>query len=459
MKKPKTKVKLDINYLPWQQDVFFGRTEKYIMIPKGRRPGGTRGAINAIVDWAIDGITPILWVDTVNGNIDKYYDLYLLPVLKQIPSKHWTWSVQKRTLHIFDSVAHFRSADIPENIEGFGYPKIILNEAGIILKNESLYNNTILPMMMDFSNSQLYALGVPKGIHKKDGNEHMFYTLCQRAGDTGGALGDPAKCQDGYYLRRVTAYDNPLLSKEDIDDLSDQMKSNFYIQQEIYGLFVDGAGENPFASAYDPVFHEDENIFYSPHKQLFIKVDFNLNPFAVTFSNIYQDPLGLHFHTFDEAEIGKGSVQAMVELILDRYVNDLHRCALTGDANGKNGQLSQSDQASLFEQLRRGLGLRQNQVIVPGNPFHETSRSDCNYLLHWATKPNSGISVKINPKTCKGLARDLKNVQCDAEGSIIKGKRTDMNQRADFLDTWRYGVNTFLKKFILQHQKRNRARR
>ena len=55
--------------------------------------------------------------------------------------------------------------------------KIFLNEAGIILKNNYLYTNTILPMLMDYPDSQLIAAGVPKGKIKKDGTEHIFYTL------------------------------------------------------------------------------------------------------------------------------------------------------------------------------------------------------------------------------------------------------------------------------------------
>lgn len=453
----KERVAIDIKYLPWQQDVFFDHPDKkYIMVPKGRRPGATKGAINACVDWAIDGVTPVLWVDTVNGNIDKYYELYMLPVINQIPKKYWKWSVQKRTLNIFESVIHFRSADAPESIEGFGYKKIILNEAGIILKNDYLYNNTILPMLMDYSDSQLFALGVPKGIHKKDGNVHQFYTLCQRAGDTEEKTGDSNKSHPAYYLRRVTAFDNPLLSDEDIENLENEISTQTQKDQEIYGLFVDGAGENPFATAYNPEIHESEEVVRNHHKQLFISIDFNLNPFAVTFSHIWQDSLGMHLHTFDEAEIGIGSIPAMIKLINGRYADQLHNCLMTGDSGGNKGDLSQSDQRSWFEQLRRGLNLRSKQVIVPGVPFHETSRSDCNYLLHHTGIPESKIDVKINPKNCPGLVRDLKNVQCDAFGHIVKRNRKDVNQRADQIDTFRYLVNTFLKKFILQHQKLNR---
>ena len=40
-------------------------------------------------------------------------------------------------------VSDFRSVDRPENIEGFGYDKAFLNEAGIILRDEYLWYNAI----------------------------------------------------------------------------------------------------------------------------------------------------------------------------------------------------------------------------------------------------------------------------------------------------------------------------
>lgn len=453
-------IDVDIGFLPWQQDIFFGHDdEKYIIVPKGRRPGATQGGIHAFCQWALNGITPNLWVDTINGNIDRYVERFLLPLLHQIPQEHWNWNSQKKVCKIFNSIIDFRSADAPESIEGFGYKKIMLNEAGIILKNNYLYNNTILPMLLDFEDSQLYAMGVPKGIHKKDGNEHMFYKLAQRAGDTGGEYGDKSKARKGYYLRRVTSYDNPLLSPDDIDELLDEMDTEAQKDQEVFGLFVDNAGENPFAEAFNPDIHESLDVRHYHNKQLFISIDFNLNPFGVTFFHIWKDNTGMHYHTFDEAEIKRGSIPAMIKLIDDRYHPYLHTCKITGDSGGKKGDLSQSDQATYFEQLRRGLGLRHSQIVVPNVPFHETSRSDCNYILHWTEKPNSGWDVRVNPKTAPGVCRDLKNVQCDAYGQIIKRDRKDANQRADLLDCWRYGANTFLKREILGHQKQRGSKK
>jgi hypothetical protein len=217
-------------------------------------------------------------------------------------------------------------------------------------------------------------------------------------------------------------------------------------RQEILGEFVDFSGSNPFAHQYKPEKHESLDALFDPRKQLLIKIDFNLNPFAVTFSHYWRDNIE-HFHTFDEASIDRGSIPAMVDLIKLKYGQQLTNCILTGDAMGKRGDISQRDNATSWEQLRRGLGLSQSQLWLPSNPTHDNSRADVNYVLcHFP-------DYKINPKTCPNLCRDMRNVQCDAFGDILKKDRKDLNQRADFIDTERYGINTFLKKWIDNHMK------
>jgi hypothetical protein len=117
---------------------------------------------------------------------------------------------------------------------------------------------------------------------------------------------------------------------------------------------------------------------------------------------------------------------------------------------GNRGDISQRDNASLYKQLLRGLRMSDTQLRVKSNPTHENSRSDVNYLL--LHHPD----FKINPLPCPQTIRDLKTVQCDAFGEIIKRNRKDVSQRADMIDTVRYKINTFWKKAIDGHQKTGR---
>lgn len=437
---------IELNYTKPQLKIFFDGAAKYNIITKGRRFGATKGAANAFIEWCIEGITPLLWVDTINSNIDRYVERYFIPELQNLKSKDWQWFSQRKLLKIFNSVIDFRSADAPESIEGFGYKKIFLNEAGIILKDDYLYSNSILPMLLDYDDSQLFAMGVPKGKIKRDGNKHKFFELYERAKNG----------EKNYRVLEFTSFDNPLISKKEIHEIADQM-TDAEREQEIYGRFVEHSGENPFAHQFNKDIHESLNAIYQPSKQLIISVDFNLNPFGVIFAHVWRDTNGMHFHTIDEAEIENGSIQKMIQLINERYKNHLHNCILTGDAMGKSRSLMNNDASSYFEQLRRGLNLRESQIQVTANPTHENSRADCNYILFQSKKSNPSIEVLINPRMATGVARDLKNVQCDAYGKILKRNRNILNQRADLLDCWRYVVNATLKKWIIENQKINKG--
>lgn len=206
---------------------------------------------------------------------------------------------------------------------------------------------------------------------------------------------------------------------------------------------------NPFASEYSPLKHESEQAIFKEDIPIRISIDFNLNPFAVTFSHMWRDKDGEHLHVFDEGSISMGSIPKMVDFIKTRYGKYLHRAEITGDAMGDKRDISQRDNASLYLQLIRGLGMRESQLKLVGNPTHENSRADVNYILF------KFPDFKINPKTCPNTCMDMRTVQVDAFGSIMKRNRNDLTQRADHLDTIRYLINTFLKDWINSNTKRN----
>lgn len=431
---------IDLSYTEPQLEIFFHWPEgvRFKGVAKGRRFGATKGAANAFIEWAVEGISPMLWGDTIHGNIERYFDRYFKPELDKNDIDYSFDKVAKK-LRIGESWIDFRSADNPENWEGFGYKIIFLNEAGIILKNKYLYVNSVLPMLMDFPDSKLIAAGVPKGKTLKDGTEHPFYSICKKKDD-------PA-----YKIHQFSSYDNPLLSKKDIDELAkeiDEMAPGMK-DQEIDGEFIDPKGLNPFFYAYDASKHDSELAAFDQRKQLYMSIDFNLNPFGCIFFHLWADHAGQHMHVFDEFTIPNGSIDAMIDQINAKYGLYTRTILITGDAMGNRGEISQRDNASLYMQLRKGLNISKAQVRHNGgNPTHENSRTDCNFFLH------NFNDFKLNPKTCPNLKRDMNGVQCDAFGSIIKRDRKDVNQLADHADCLRYSINTFLKEWIVKTKKK-----
>jgi phage FluMu gp28-like protein len=231
-------IKLSLTYHPAQAAIF-DHPAKVKVIVKGRRFGLTRGYANHAIESMLGGIDSILWVDTINSNIDRYVERYFYPVLRNLPSQYWTWRQQKKELTIFDSKLDFRSADQPERIEGFGYKLIVLNEAGIILNDRYLWENAILPMTLDF-NPDIYIGGTPKG-------KNLFWDLATKAQDD----------QDPKYKNwkhfHFTSYDNPFISKEEIDVLAADLPE-IVKQQEILAEFLDDASSvfRNVSAAIDP---------------------------------------------------------------------------------------------------------------------------------------------------------------------------------------------------------------
>ena len=215
-------MKLGLTYHAAQEQMFFGPSvDRWNIHPKGRRFGATQGAAHACLEWLLEG-KQILWGDTINSNIDRYVDRYFAPPLRRSGVKlSDVWRPREKQMKLGRGIIDFRSADNPERWEGFGYHRLILNEAGIILGNPYLYRNAVLPMMIDFDESMLWAIGTPKGA------TGVFYDLWQSF-----VRGEP-----GFHGKRYTTYDNPFLSRDSIDLLRQEIGPDM-APQEIEGRFI-----------------------------------------------------------------------------------------------------------------------------------------------------------------------------------------------------------------------------
>jgi Terminase large subunit, T4likevirus-type, N-terminal len=247
-----------------------------------------------------------------------------------------------------------------------------------------------------------------------------------------------------YIPAKIT--DNPYIPESYLESLRENLPPLDY-QKFVEGDWDIVMSENPFAYEYKSLKHESDKAVYIPGKAFKISFDFNLNPFGCIFFHLWRDSEGEHLHIFDEMTIEMGNIPVMVERILSRYGDYMHLCEITGDDMGNRRSMSERDFASLYDQLLRGLKMNKSQLKLVGNPTHENSRSDTNYILF------KFPDFKINPKTCKNTCSDMKMVQCDAFGAISKKNRNDLTQRADHLDCVRYAINTFLKKWILSNRK------
>ncbi|MCK9210340.1 MAG: phage terminase large subunit [Ignavibacteriaceae bacterium] len=219
-------VVLNIDFHEKQREVFSDKA-RFKIIAKGRRFGLTKGMAFYAIHKAYEPPSDkrILWVDTIYGNINRYYERYFMPVIKETKLAY-EYKRQDNIFKIKESYIDFRSADRPENIEGQGYNLIIINEAGIILKNRRLWTETILPMVIDYK-AEVIIGGTPKGKFTKKNERHLFYELFEKG-----------KQQKNWKSFNYSTYDNVLLDPNEIREVENEIPP-FLRQQEIYGKFIE----------------------------------------------------------------------------------------------------------------------------------------------------------------------------------------------------------------------------
>src|SRR5690606_20356442 len=135
-------VDLELNYHRNQEKIFFESDARYKVIAKGRRFGLTKGFANYIIEQMLNGVSPVLWVDTIYGNIERYVERYFILVLRKLQRKYWKYRANRTELRIGNSVCDFRRADNPGNMEGSGDALVLNNDAGIVLKHRALWNES-----------------------------------------------------------------------------------------------------------------------------------------------------------------------------------------------------------------------------------------------------------------------------------------------------------------------------
>jgi len=244
-------LQIEFQFTPIQL-AFFDDPHRFKVMAKGRRFGATSScasyAMREMLDASRTGVpAKILWIDVIYSNISRYYARCFLPTLCTIPTMAWEWKEQQKQLTMANgSYMDMRSADRPESLEGFGYTIIIINEAGIVLKDRSLWQVSIAPMALDY-NAKVVFVGTPKGKTDKATSEmSLYYELYLKGKDEKELL---------WKSWQFSTYDNPLFTKGNIDELVAEIPPVIR-RQEIYGEFIDISEDVIFYQDWFPVVDE-----------------------------------------------------------------------------------------------------------------------------------------------------------------------------------------------------------
>lgn len=227
---------LDLFFHTAQHKILFESDARFKIIHKGRRFGLTIAFAFYAMYFCLKYKKPVLWIDTSYPNIKRYYERYFRPRLRTMPKTMWKFDASRYELKLGETYIDFRSATHPDNIEGFGYGLVIINEAGIVLKNPRIWEESVRPMMMEHGAWALIG-GTPKGKRiRKTNREHPFYQLSARALE---------RSKDGdtrWADFNFSSFDNPYIDAEEIREMERDTAPGLR-EQEIYGRFVDLGGE------------------------------------------------------------------------------------------------------------------------------------------------------------------------------------------------------------------------
>jgi predicted phage terminase large subunit-like protein len=247
---------LIVPFTPQQLPIYFRENkEKITVVVKGRRVGIT-GSAASYTPHCLIAKKSILWVDTVQANIIRYFNKFFFPIYRQIKPEYWKFQTQRHELTLIDTKMDFRSSEKPDNIEGFGYHVIVLNEAGLILKGDKgrkLWFETILPMTIDYD-AEIYLIGTSKGKKaKKDEDSPKKTSLYYELACKGGY--DDHERSPRYRTIVLSSYDNPMNTKAVIQEIEEEVPL-LVRQQEITGKFIDTSDEKVFKKEWFPVVYE-----------------------------------------------------------------------------------------------------------------------------------------------------------------------------------------------------------
>jgi len=124
-------------------------------------------------------------------------------------------------LKMNDVIIQFRSADRAERLVAEGLLAAWLDEAGIMLRDDAVWSESIRPTLMDHRAPALIT-GTPKGQNK-------FFELFSRGRDPE---------QQDYASFHWTSYANPFIPAEEVDSIAQDMPERIY-RQEILAEFLD----------------------------------------------------------------------------------------------------------------------------------------------------------------------------------------------------------------------------
>lgn len=241
---------------------------------------------------------------------------------------------------------------------------------------------------------------------------------------------------DEFDCLRTTFVDNHFIDS----DYKKVLENKAMSDPNLYKIYFKGEWgvenkEGKFCWAFDdsqikPTTHE-------PDRTTWATFDFNVNPMTCTVAQVLHEIQTVR--AIECVRLENSNVYEVCDRLKASYPEALWM--ITGDASGNSRSAMVKDNLTYYRIIMSELGLSLAQMQVPTiNP-----RIEDNKILVNAIHKN--WHIEIDPVKCKDLIYDLTYVEVDGKGDIIKD-RSSSKKFADFLDNWRYLLNTAVKPYF-----------
>lgn len=408
-------VNLDF-YLPTlheKQEFIIKTAKRFNHLRCGRRFGKTT-LIEELSSISLDGMLVGVWFPTYKDLSEVWKELKKTykDLIKRKDEQ------LKQIELITGGLIDFWSMEDPDSGQGRKYHRAIIDEGAKASKLYQAWENTIRPTLTDYR-GDAFILSRPKG--KANG----FYKLEEKH-----------KQFDNWAFFHFTTYDNPHISRDEIEEARQQLDSITFLQ-EYMAEYVD-ANDRPFMYSFDETLHVKP---YTTNLNLPIMVSFDFNKDPMT-CIVSQSENIRHLAIFDEIKIMSGSTPELCEAIQSKYNQWLGRIIVTGDASGNNRSPLVRGGLNHYKIIKTALNVRDAQFRVrSANLSHINSRILCNSVIQ-----NADFSITDN---CKETIHDLRFASVDEDGSIIKTKENGLH----FFDNARYTIDATMPDFISKPNK------
>lgn len=318
---------------------------------------------------------------------------------------------------ITGSTIYFKGSDNPDSLYGEDVKAVVLDEA-TRMKQDSWF---AVFSTLTATNGKCKIIGNVKG------TDNWVYPLAREA---------EAGRKENWQYYRITADDAiraGIMQKDVVDEAQRTLPKGIFLEL-FYGI--------PFANSADKFcfsFDEDKHVKrveWKKEEYTYLSFDFNVNPISCLVIQHYDERIKV----VECVQLENSNIYRLCQVIQVKYPNAFF--LVTGDASGANNNTLQRDNLNNFDIIKIELGLSKGQMQhTSSNPRLEDNQVLVNSILE-------NYNVDIDPVKAANLIRDCKFVKMNADGTIKKGNRDDVNQQADALDCFRYYINRYHKNFI-----------